>query len=191
VVTIALKSGRLAHLYVCLKVGHDESKRALCPTIPQRYYGTNNLHFSRTGANGRGTVRLGCNSIHTNTTLRPPGSIVRASLAPPAESPTIHGGPERYHPDHQQPCEPWLFVLREDAENYNLPEPRELSLDGSFAVFKMAMTDVVGFENFLQSNKDKINPELLAAKMCGRWHNGRPSGRDYTRATEQLRICER
>jgi len=87
---------------------------------------------------------------------------------------TIRGGPERYHPDHQQPCEPWLFVLREDAENYNLPEPRELSLNGSFAVFKMAKTDVVGFENFLQSNKNKIDPELLAAKLCGRWRNGVP-----------------
>ena len=42
---------------------------------------------------------------------------------------TIRGGPERYHPDHQQPCEPWLFVLRDDAENYVLPEPRELALE--------------------------------------------------------------
>jgi hypothetical protein len=38
----------------------------------------------------------------------------------------------------------------------------------------MAGTDVVGFENFLQSNRDKIDPELLAAKMCGRWRNGVP-----------------
>ena len=87
---------------------------------------------------------------------------------------TIRGGPEKYHPDHQQPCEPWLFVLQEEAENYIVPEPRELGLNGSFAVFKMIETDVVGFENFLQSNKDKIDPELLAAKMCGRWRNGVP-----------------
>ena len=32
---------------------------------------------------------------------------------------TIRGGPEKCPPDHQQPCEPWLFVLREDAENYS------------------------------------------------------------------------
>jgi deferrochelatase/peroxidase EfeB len=38
----------------------------------------------------------------------------------------------------------------------------------------MIRTDVVGFESFLQSNKDKIDPELLAAKMCGRWRNGVP-----------------
>jgi deferrochelatase/peroxidase EfeB len=87
---------------------------------------------------------------------------------------TIRGGPERYPPDHQQPCEPWLFVLRDEAESYFVPEPRELGLNGSFAVFKMITTDVVGFENYLQSNKDKIDPELLAAKICGRWRNGVP-----------------
>jgi deferrochelatase/peroxidase EfeB len=87
---------------------------------------------------------------------------------------TIRGGPEKYPADHQQSCEPWLFVLQDEAENYIVPEPKELGLNGSFAVFKMIETDVVGFENFLQSNKDKIDPELLAAKMCGRWRNGVP-----------------
>ena len=87
---------------------------------------------------------------------------------------TIRGGPERYKPDHQQPCEPWLFVLRDDAENYIVPEPKELGRNGSFAVFKMIRTDVVGFENLLQANKERIDPELLAAKMCGRWRNGVP-----------------
>ena len=87
---------------------------------------------------------------------------------------TIRGGPVRYKPDHQQPCEPWLFVLLDGAENYFVPEPRELGLNGSFAVFKMIVTDVVGFENNLQKNKEKIDPELLAAKMCGRWRNGVP-----------------
>jgi deferrochelatase/peroxidase EfeB len=87
---------------------------------------------------------------------------------------TIRGGPERYPEDHQQPCAPWLFVLRDEAENYFVPEPRELGLNGSFAVFKMIETDVVGFENFLQSQKEKIDPELLAAKICGRWRNGVP-----------------
>ena len=87
---------------------------------------------------------------------------------------TIRGGPERYPADHQQPCEPWLFVLQDQAANYFVPEPRELGLNGSFAVFKMIETDVVGFENFLQSQKDIIDPELLAAKICGRWRNGVP-----------------
>ena len=89
-------------------------------------------------------------------------------------TPTIRGGPEYYNRDRQRPCEPWLFVLREDAENYEVPEPHELGLNGSFAVFKKVETDVVGFEDFLQSNSDKIDPEVLAAKMCGRWRNGVP-----------------
>ena len=87
---------------------------------------------------------------------------------------TIRGGPERYPRDHQQPCEPWLFVLREDAPSYAVPEPPQLGVNGSFGVFKKIETDVVAFEKFLQSNKDKIDPELLAAKMCGRWRNGVP-----------------
>lgn len=103
-----------------------------------------------------------------------PGAKVPFGYTDGISMTTIRGGPERYRPDHQQPCEPWLFVLQDEAENYFLPEPRELGLNGSFAVFKMIETDVVGFENFLQSNKDKIDPELLAAKMCGRWRNGVP-----------------
>jgi deferrochelatase/peroxidase EfeB len=87
---------------------------------------------------------------------------------------TIRGGPERYKRDRQEPCEPWLFVLLDEAENYVVPEPKEFGRNGSFAVFKMIRTDVVGFENFLQSNKERIDPELLAAKMCGRWRNGVP-----------------
>jgi deferrochelatase/peroxidase EfeB len=89
-------------------------------------------------------------------------------------TPTIRGGPEQAAPDHQEPCEPWLFVLLDEAENYYLPEPPELGRNGSFGVFKMMRQDVFGFENFLQSNKDKIAPELLAAKVCGRWRNGVP-----------------
>jgi deferrochelatase/peroxidase EfeB len=87
---------------------------------------------------------------------------------------TIRGGPELAPPDHQEPCEPWLFVLLEDAENYTVPVPHELGLNGSFAVFKIVETDVVAFEDFLQSKKDVIDPELLAAKMVGRWRNGVP-----------------
>ncbi len=103
-----------------------------------------------------------------------PTSKVHFGYTDAITTPTIRGGPECYQPDHQEPCEPWLFVLREDAANYEVPEPRALGLNGSFAVFKKAETDVVGFEDFLQSNKETIDPELLAAKMCGRWRNGVP-----------------
>ncbi len=89
-------------------------------------------------------------------------------------TPRIIGGPEPVPPDHQQACESWLFILSDDADNYKLPEPVSFWRNGSFGVFKMLEQDVVGFENFLQSNKDQIDPELLAAKLMGRWRNGTP-----------------
>lgn len=89
-------------------------------------------------------------------------------------TPTVRGSPEPTVLDHQEPCEPWLFVLLEEAENYYLPEPPELGRNGSFGVFKMMRQDVIGFENFLESNKNEIDPELLAAKIMGRWRNGVP-----------------
>ena len=82
-------------------------------------------------------------------------------------TPAIRGGPEHYPPDHQRPCEPWLFVLREEAENYDVPEPRELGLNGSFAVFKKVDTDVAGFEDFLQSNKDRSIPNCWPRRCWG------------------------
>ena len=88
--------------------------------------------------------------------------------------PTIDGAPEPNLPDHQQPCEPWLFVLLDEAPSYYVPDPPELGRNGSFGVFRVMQQDVVGFENFLQSHKDRIDPELLAAKICGRWRNGVP-----------------
>ncbi len=89
-------------------------------------------------------------------------------------TPSIRGGPERALADRQQPCEPWLFVLLDASENYHLPSPPDFWRNGSFGVFKMIKQDVVGFENFLQANAPRIDPELLAAKLCGRWRNGMP-----------------
>jgi deferrochelatase/peroxidase EfeB len=88
--------------------------------------------------------------------------------------PTVKGGPGPYPPDCQEPCDPWLFVLLDEAPNYYVPDPPELGRNGSFGVFRIEEQDVVGFENFLQSKKDQIDPELLAAKLMGRWRNGMP-----------------
>lgn len=88
--------------------------------------------------------------------------------------PTIEGAPDSNRPDSQWPCPNWLFVLSNDGLDYKPPSPPELGLNGSFGVFRLMRQDVVGFENFLQSHRDVIDPELLAAKLCGRWRNGVP-----------------
>jgi deferrochelatase/peroxidase EfeB len=42
---------------------------------------------------------------------------------------------------------------------------------GSFAAFRLLYQDVKAFEDFIGKNPD---PELVAAKMCGRWFDGKP-----------------
>lgn len=70
------------------------------------------------------------------------------------------------------------FVLIHTTEPpyapYKVPKPLELGENGSFAALRVLKQNVEGFEKFLQNQKDVINPETLAAKMCGRWRNGVP-----------------
>jgi hypothetical protein len=44
-----------------------------------------------------------------------------------------------------------------------------LLVNGSFGAFRLLYQDVAKFEDYIKSD-----PELLAAKMCGRWRNGVP-----------------
>lgn len=88
--------------------------------------------------------------------------------------PTIQGGPCR-QPDAQPAVPPYEIFLQDvPAATYNVPQPREVGLNGSFGVFRILEQDVDGFEEFLQSQAGVIDPELLAAKMCGRWRSGTP-----------------
>ena len=112
--------------------------------------------------------------IETVNGIPTPVSKVHFGYVDGLTDPTIKGGPEGNIPDHQEPCEPWLFVLLDEAKDYYVPDPPELGRNSSFGVFNVMWQDVVGFENFLQSHKDQIDPELLAAKICGRWRNGVP-----------------
>lgn len=67
-----------------------------------------------------------------------------------------------------------LVLLNTKGATYLLPEPHELGKNGSFAAFRVLKQNVASFEKFLQEQKDVIDPEKLAAKMCGRWRNGVP-----------------
>lgn len=88
--------------------------------------------------------------------------------------PSIEGGPERSLPDEQPPVPAWHFVLQDNpATTYHLPEPALLGNNGSFGVLRVLRQNVVAFEQFLHSQPG-VDPELLAAKLCGRWRNGVP-----------------
>ena len=143
----------------CHHRGDERLHQSLCAWFAQE------PHFKRSGAK-----RDGANGMQNGQPAH-----VQSSLRVYPRNQYAHDSrrPGNVSAHHQRPCEPWLFVLRKQRRT-TVPEPRQLGLNGSFAVFKKVETDVVGFEDFLQSNKDKIDPELVAAKMLGRWRNGVP-----------------
>src|SRR4029077_1507530 len=55
-------------------------------------------------------------------------------------------------------------------------QPAELAINSSYAAFRILEQDVAGFEAFLTEYATKVglDPEMLAAKVCGRWRNGNP-----------------
>lgn len=94
--------------------------------------------------------------------------------------PTVRGAPPRKHhiPDDQEVLATGEFLLGYESENGGTPKvtPQELSKNSSYAAFRILEQDVVGFESFLATHAKEagISPELLAAKVCGRWRNGNP-----------------
>jgi deferrochelatase/peroxidase EfeB len=52
--------------------------------------------------------------------------------------------------------------------------PHPLLENGSFAAFRLLYQDVAAFNKYINSATDGTRPELVAAKMCGRWFDGTP-----------------
>ena len=92
-----------------------------------------------------------------------------AQPGPPPVPPGMFVLGHRYHPD-----EP-LTEPNYSISNEPVPEPRELGYNGTYGAFRMLEQDCDAFEEFLDRNSDNEHArELLAARMCGRWRNGRP-----------------
>lgn len=94
--------------------------------------------------------------------------------------PTVVGAPPRKRPvpDAQPPVATGEFLLGYANESkfcYEV-QPPELSKNSSYAAFRILEQDVPGFDAFLSTYAAKagIDPETLAAKVCGRWRNGNP-----------------
>jgi deferrochelatase/peroxidase EfeB len=94
--------------------------------------------------------------------------------------PTVIGAPQRKCeiPDDQPPVATGEFLLGYTNETNGVyaVQPAELSTNSSYAAFRILEQDVAGFETFLSTYaaEAKIDTELLAAKVCGRWRNGNP-----------------
>jgi len=95
--------------------------------------------------------------------------------------PTVQGAPpsKRPLPDRQPVAPTGEFLLgypnQNDGAVYGVTPP-QLSTNSSFAAFRLLEQDVAGFEAWLASAAAQadIDPELLAAKVCGRWRTGVP-----------------
>ena len=94
--------------------------------------------------------------------------------------PTVDGAPQRKRevPDHQPVVATGEFLLgyqNEYGAQYSVT-PAALSTNSSYAAFRILEQDVAGFEDFLTTYaaKAKVDPEMLAAMVCGRWRNGNP-----------------
>jgi hypothetical protein len=70
--------------------------------------------------------------------------------------------------DDRPPVPAFRFVIAPNAAGY---KAHEFLYNGTFAAFRMLYQDVGAFEAYLTQNP---RPELLAAKMCGRWRDGTP-----------------
>lgn len=94
--------------------------------------------------------------------------------------PTVQGAPRRKHEvsDAQEKVPTGEFLLgypNASGGTYSV-QPPQLSTNSSYAAFRILDQDVAGFEQFLQTYAAQagIDPEMLAAKVCGRWRNGNP-----------------
>ncbi len=73
---------------------------------------------------------------------------------------------------------PYEFVIQKKYTNdKNALVPAYLAhpliLNGSFAAFRLLYQDVKAFNTFINKTPG-VKPELVAAKMCGRWFDGTP-----------------
>ena len=95
--------------------------------------------------------------------------------------PRIAGAPSPSRPDMQPEADVGDFLLGRDyvntyGGNFLGSVPPELGDNATYAAFRILRQDVHGFEAFLRDRGDlwQLDPELLAAKLLGRWRNGVP-----------------
>lgn len=57
-----------------------------------------------------------------------------------------------------------------------VPQPSLLGCHGTFNAFRVLAQDVAGFRRYIAAEAEKlgVEPELLRAKICGRWPDGTP-----------------
>jgi Dyp-type peroxidase family len=89
--------------------------------------------------------------------------------------PVIEGSGEEPTPGSGAALKAGEFILGypdEDGSSADLPEPEILSRNGSYMAYRRLEEHVGKFRDFLRAQGDE--PELIAAKLMGRWRSGAP-----------------
>ncbi len=97
----------------------------------------------------------------------PPGALLSLAVAAPGDD-----------PDDRPIVPAWHFIIESTSStkagstpcepNYNA---HPFLTNGSFGAFRLLHQDVEAFDKMIAQGP---NPELIAAKMCGRWRDGTP-----------------
>ena len=106
-----------------------------------------------------------------------PGDVAHFGYRDGFAQPVIKGGPPPVIPDILPEAEASEFLLGYgNLTTDSVPAPVELCRNGSYAAVRILEQDCRGFEDFLsaQAEKTGFDPELIAAKLCGRWRSGAP-----------------
>lgn len=95
--------------------------------------------------------------------------------------PRIEDAPGKSIPDMQPASKVGDFLLGKDYTNqyrgnYLGDIPHELGDNASYAAFRVMQQDVAAFESYiaLAGRRYHMDPEMIAAKLMGRWRNGVP-----------------
>jgi Dyp-type peroxidase family len=117
-------------------------------------------------------------STHDATAL--PDNHVHFGYRDNIAQPTVQGAPPRKRPTPDDQCViptgEFLLGYQNATPGVYSVQPAELSTNSSYAAFRILEQDVVAFEEFLTTHAPTVGvePEMLAAKVCGRWRNGNP-----------------
>jgi Dyp-type peroxidase family len=136
-----------------------------------------------------------CTALHADLVARCPGvrvlSFLDLNATPPFDyahdhfgfrdrlsQPVIEGAGEQPTPGSGGPLQPGEFILGypdEEGVITKLPQPEELSRNGSYMAYRRLREHVGLFRNYLKERtRTAEDPGLLAAKLMGRWPSGAP-----------------
>ncbi len=132
--------------------------------------------------------------VHDQLVARSPGvrslSVLDLNATPPfnyahdhfgfrdrLSQPVIEGTGEEPTPGSGAPLKAGEFILGypDEYDIVDLPQPEELSRNGSYMAYRRLQEHVGLFRDFLRTNGEAPEEqELLAAKIMGRWRSGAP-----------------